>query len=374
MIPTIDSPDSIARIEVRLLGLPTKRSLAAAHDLAPPTDRKLVVVGVEDRDGVVGWGECSALNEPTYTSEWADDSYERLAAWASGETHPSASTHPMTCAAIEMAVADLALRRADQSLADSLGVSRTHVRAGAALGLGPVASSVFTARELVAAGYRKLKVKIDSSQVDDVPHELTHVFEGRSDDPIEVHVDANGSLGEEHLMTLAGLSWHGVSVIEQPFPVDRPDLAAELMLGTDAVVVADESVATMTDAHALLEAGALRGVAIKPPRLGGLARAIELLEWCATNGVGASVGGMLECGLGRHSLAAMGALDGFTITGDLSPASQWLSEDPWPDIEMVGADIVVPASVGVAPLPDLECLERFTLRSVEHRSPRLRGL
>lgn len=370
--------EELARIEVRLLGLPTRRALTAAHSDAPstdagPDDRQLVVVGIEDADGAVGWGECSALNAPTYTSEWAADSFERLAAWAEGGTHPDMASHPMTSASIEMAFTDLVLRTTGTSLASALGAGRPTVRAGAALGLAPVDTSVALARDLVEAGYRKLKVKIGPSQVDDVAHELSHAFEGRDDDPVEIHVDANGSLGEAHLMALAGLTYHGVSVIEQPFSIERSDLAAELMLGTEAVVVADEAVTTVADADALLAAGAVRGVAIKPPRVGGIAKAIELLRWCDENGIGASVGGMLECGLGRHALAALAALDGFTITGDLSPASQWLTEDPWPDIEMNGADIVVPTTPGIAPLPDLDCLDRFTLRRVEARWPSLRS-
>ena len=365
----IDKLATIARAEVRLLGLPTRRSLATAHDNEPAPDRQLVVVGIETADGVMGWGECSALNAPTYTHEWAADSFDRLAAWISGGPQTDPATHPMAAAAIEMALLDAELRTQGVSLAQSLGATRTTVRAGATIGLHSVADSVATARQLVEAGYRKLKVKIDPTQVDAVPHELTHAFEGRDSDPIEVHVDANGSLSEEHLMGLLGLTWHGVSVIEQPFPIDRPDLAAELLLGTEARVVADEAVTTIADAQALLDAGALRGVAIKPPRVGGLTAAQELLAWCQTNRVDASLGGMLECGLGRHALAAIGALDGFTITGDLSPASQWLTEDPWPDIEMVGPDIVVPTTPGVAPLPDHTLLDRLTLQKADSVNP-----
>ncbi len=354
--------DKMCRIEVRLLRLPTRRSLTTAHDAAPAPERQLVVVGVETADGVMGWGECSALNAPTYTSEWAADSFNRLSAWANGGAPPDNATHPMAFAAIEMAFIDAELRMQGRSLAEHLGATKPTVRAGATIGLLSVADSVATARQLVDAGYRKLKVKIDPSQVDTVPHELTHVFEGRGDDPVEVHVDANGSLAQDHLMGLLGLTWHGVSVIEQPFPIDRPDLAAELLLGTEAVVTADEAVTTIADARTLLDAGALRGIAIKPPRVGGLATAQALLSWCQDQGVGASLGGMLECGLGRHALAAFGALDGFTITGDLSPAAQWLTADPWPDIEMAGPDIIVPTTPGVAPLPDQELLERLTLR------------
>lgn len=373
MTPTPEHLAAIARIEVRLLGLPTRRSLATAHDGVPSADRQLVVVGVETADGVMGWGECSALNAPTYTAEWAADSFDRLSAWAKGGALPDRATHPMTFAAIEMAVVDASLRSQGVSLAQSLGAPAPTVRAGAAIGLLPVAESVAIARELVDAGYRKLKVKIDPTQVDNVPHDLTHAFEGRDDDPVEVHVDANGSLNEEHLMGLLGLTWHGVSVIEQPFPIDRPDLAAELLLGSEALVTADEAVITVADAQGLLDAGAMRGIAIKPPRVGGLAAAQDLLAWCRANDIGASIGGMLECGLGRHALAAFGALDGFTITGDLSPASQWLSDDPWPDIQMVGPDIVVPTTSGVAPLPDQETLERLTLRVTEKVSPQLQS-
>lgn len=370
-MPTTEQLSDIERVEVRMLSLPTRRSLSSAHDEQPPTDRQLVVVGLENSDGVMGWGECSALNAPTYSAEWAADSFERLAAWASGGTRPDLIGTPMTYAATEMALTDLSLRSSGQSLAEAIGASNATVRAGATIGLSSVPDAVVTARRLVEAGYRKLKVKIDPSQVDTVAHELTHLFENRADDPVEVHVDANGSLAEEHLMALLGLTWHGVSAIEQPFPVDRPDLATELLLGSEALVIADEAVATTADAQALLDVGALTGIAIKPPRLGGLTAAIEVLDWCRSNHIGASVGGMLECGLGRHALAAVGALDGFTITGDLSPASQWLAADPWPDIEMVGPDIIVPTTPGVAPLPDNDLLDRLTLQRAEQLRPGL---
>jgi O-succinylbenzoate synthase len=321
------------------------------------------VVGIETADGALGWGECSALNAPTYTHEWAADSFERLAAWAHGGSPPPADSFPMAAAAIEMAGLDATLRQAGDSLARALGADEsTTVPAGATIGLADMETSVAEANHLVASGYRRLKIKIDPTQVDAVPHELSHLYPSDGPDRIELQVDANGSLDAGHLMALLGLTWHGVSAIEQPFPIDRPDLAAELMLGTDAIVVADEAVTGMADAQRLREQSAMRAVAIKPPRLGGIGPAVELLEWCATNGVGASIGGMLESGLGRHALVALAALDGFTMTGDVSPARQWLAEDPWPDIDLVDGAVPVPTEPGVAPLPDPQLLDQFTVR------------
>lgn len=369
-LPSLELPP--ARVEVRLLSLPTRRHLAAAHDSAQTDDpdgktaagdRSLVVVGIETTDGALGWGECSALNVPTYTHEWAADSFERLAAWAHGGSPPSAESFPMAAAAVEMAGLDATLRQAGDSLARALGADEgTTVPAGATIGLADVETSVDEAKQLVASGYRRLKIKIDPTQVDAVPHELSHLYPTDGTDRIELQVDANGSLDDRHLMALLGLTWHGVSAIEQPFPIDRPDLAAELMLGTDAIIVADEAVTGIADARRLREQSAMRAVAIKPPRLGGIGPAVELLEWCATNGVGASIGGMLESGLGRHALVALAALDGFTMTGDVSPARQWLMEDPWPDIDLVDGAVPVPTEPGVAPLPDPQLLDQFTVR------------
>ena len=219
------------------------------------------------------------------------------------------------------------------------------------------------AEQLVDAGYRRLKIKIDPGGVDTVAHELSH----RVGSDVELQVDGNGSLGAEHLMALLGLTWHGVTTIEQPFPVDRPDLAAELMLGTDGIVMADEAATSIGAVRALREQSAMRAVAVKPSRLGGIVAAVEMVAWCSSNDVGAAVGGMLESSLGRHALAAVAAIDGFTVTGDLSPASQWLAADPWPDLDMVDGAIVVPTSPGVAPLPDLGTLDAVTRRRVEHR-------
>jgi O-succinylbenzoate synthase len=129
-------------------------------------------------------------------------------------------------------------------------------------------------------------------------------------------------------------------------------------------VIADEAVATQADAETLLSMGAMTGLSIKPARVGGLVAALSLHRFCLAAGLAATAGGMLETGLGRHALAALAALPGFTVTGDLSPAGRWLAADPWPDLTMTAGRIDVPAGPGVAPEPDPYLLDRYRL---EHR-------
>lgn len=357
------SASDITRVDVHLLSLPTRATLGSAHDPEPATERQLVVLRLERSDGVVGWGECSALNRPSYTPEWAEDSFERLAAWIEGSAAPDPTTHPMTAAAVEMAQLDVRLRAEDISLATHVGAVAAEVVAGATIGLLSPPDAIDAVADLVADGYSRVKVKIAPGQVDAVPHELSHHF-----DRLEVQVDGNGSLDERHLMDLASLPDYGVTAIEQPFPTDRPDLAAEFMTVCDLPVMADEGVRSLDDAERLLAQRALRGVVVKPPCVGGIVAALELLGWCVSNGVDASIGGMLESGLGRHALAAVAACEGFAITGDLSPAGRWLAADPWPDLVLTDGRIAVPIEPGVAPLPDPETLQRFTVRHASSRS------
>ena len=117
------------------------------------------------------------------------------------------------------------------------------------------------------------------------------------------------------------------------------------------------------DVDALAADNAATAVAIKPPKLGGLGVALATLDQARDTGLAASLGGMLECGLGRHLLAAVAPSPIFTVIGDLSPARRWLADDPFPDIAMIDGRIQAPATVGIAGEPDADKLAHYTVRS-----------
>jgi hypothetical protein len=63
-------------------------------------------------------------------------------------------------------------------------------------------------------------------------------------------------------------------------------------------------------------------------------------------------------------MAALAPLPVFTLIGDLSPANRWLTDDPFPDISMVGGQIEAPTEPGIAGDPIETQLERYTVRRV----------
>lgn len=336
--------------EVRLLALPLRESLDAAHDTTGGSTRLLTVVSVTDGE-TTGWGECSALGLPGYTSETARSVFDLLA----GGDSVDPARSPMASAALEMARFDARLRRSGRSLAVSLGVEATTVPAGAAVGLGSIDDVVERVGGLVVEGYRRVKLKITPG------HDRDVVSAVRSRHPdLELQIDANGSYGGNDLDVLLTLG-EMVTVIEQPVPAGEEARAEPLVKGAGAVVVWDESVRSRADAERLHAVGLLEGMAVKSGPLGGVGAAADLVAWAAARGIRVMVGGLLESGLGRHAMAAIAGLPGVDLVGDLSPARRWLADDPWPDLVMRRGRIQVPTTVGVAPPPDPERLDAVTI-------------
>ena len=115
---------AVRRLELELVR-PTVTA-GGTHDKRP-----VVLVQIFTETGM-GWGECDALAEPTYTAEYADGAESRLVEdlvpRLIGESFASASAvldrltdvagNPMAKAAIEMAFLDAELRRDGVSLAN----------------------------------------------------------------------------------------------------------------------------------------------------------------------------------------------------------------------------------------------------------------
>jgi O-succinylbenzoate synthase len=364
LIPS-SAAGQLTHATVRLVRLPVRASLGAAHDERPAEHRELVfVAGHADGDTTVvqGWGECSALNAPTYTAEWAAGAYASLVSGAGID----AAAEPMAAAALEMAELDAELRSSGQSLAERLGTAGHSAPAGAAVGLAPIPTMLDEIETLAADGYPRIKCKIAPGRVVEPVRAIISRFPD-----LEVQVDANGSLSADDIPLLKALRDLGVRAVEQPFAIAEHGLAGRLVAETDLAIVADEAVNTPDDLWAIARDQAATGVSIKPPRVGGLRQALALVDAAVTAGMQCSVGGMLESGLGRHLLAALAPLEPFTIIGDLSPARRWLAIDPFADITMTDGTIAAPTTVGIAGDPDLEMLDHHTVEQATVEFPRV---
>jgi O-succinylbenzoate synthase len=275
----------------------------------------------------------------------------------------------MAKACLEMALIDAGLRSSGRSLADLLSTQRDRVDAGAVVGLatsgdyGPLIGEV---EQLVAAGFKRVKVKIRPGEDSIVLEKLRATFPD-----LGIQADANGAYSSSdpsHLSALVALDPLHLLCIEQPLDPDDLEGHAELARRLETPVCLDESISSLPRLNEAIRTQACDIACVKPSRLGGLLPAVVAHDMCVKAGVGAWCGGMLETSLARSANAALAALPGFVLPGDLSGGERFCEPDPFlagagPDVPRTGVPIVeVHSGEGVGPAPDLSVLDRVTTR------------
>jgi len=264
----------------------------------------------------------------------------------------------MAKAALEMAVLDAYLRSVDESLASYLGVRVSAVDAGAVVGLHPSTEAlVEEVGALVAAGYRRVKVKVLPGR-DVAP--LTAIREAFPE--LALQADANGSYDRHRSRRLTGLDELGLVCLEQPLPPDDLIGHAELARRLDTPVCLDESLSSMARLSDAVELGACEVACLKPARLGGYLQAVQALEICTAAGIPAWCGGMFETGFARAANAAFAGLSGCTLPGDFSGGERFVEADPAGTVSVVDGRVSIYEGPGVGPAFDPEKLAAVTER------------
>jgi o-succinylbenzoate synthase len=363
-------------LEVRLV------NLELVHDLRTGIGiharRPVVLVRLETTEAV-GWGECEALAEPTYTSEYAKGAFDVIAehlaprlltggaAVASTEVAlerlVDVRGNEMARAGIEMALLDAELRAQGVSLATRLGATRFAISGGATIGLGTVDDVLAEVEAAASRGYLQVKVKItppDGARV-------LGAMRARYSDLV-ICADANGTYDRHRdAAELEALGKVGLTALEQPLaPDDLVGLAALVSAGLP--VVLDESVVTRADLERAIAARACVGVAIKPARVGGLLAAKALAERCAVAGIACGLGGMLEAGIGRAAALALGACAEFTLPSDLGASDRYFVPDLTEPHVLREGCLVVPDGPGIGIEVDLGRVEARTVAVRDVRS------
>ncbi|MEV4346977.1 o-succinylbenzoate synthase [Actinoplanes sp. NPDC049596] len=315
-------------------------------------------------DEAEGWGECVAMSDPLYSSEYVEaaaDVLRRYLVPALAARPPAGATavapalhrfkgHWMAKAALETAVLDAELRGEGRSFARELGATRDRVPCGVSVGIMDSIPALLDAvGGYVAQGYVRIKLKIEPGW-DVAP---VRAVRERFGDDLLLQVDANTAYGLGDWPLLAALDPFGLLLIEQP--LDEEDVLghAELAKRVRTPICLDESIVSARSAADAIRLGACSIVNVKPGRVGGYLEARRIHDVCVANGVPVWCGGMLETGLGRAANVALAALPGFTLPGDTSASDRYFRTDVTEPFVLDGGHLPVPTGpgLGVEPIP-----------------------
>ncbi|MGW6690858.1 o-succinylbenzoate synthase [Streptomyces sp. NPDC054961] len=346
-------------IELRRIAMPLKAPFRTSF--GEETARDVLLLRVETPDGE-GWGECVAMSEPRYNSEYVDGAAAAIRRFLvpALPRHVRANTvatalepfkgHQMAKAALESAILDAELRASGQSLASCLGATRDRVPSGVSVGIMDSVPELLDAVEgFIAEGYLRIKLKIAPGW--DV--EPVRAVRERFGDALLLQVDANAAYTLADARHLERLDEFGLLLVEQPLADDDLVQHAELSRRLATPVCLDESVDSAAQAAAAISLGSCSIVNIKPGRVGGYLEARRIHDLCRAHGVAVWCGGMLETGIGRAANVALAALPGFTLPGDTSASSRYYAHDITPPFKLSDGHLDVPdgPGIGVEPVP-----------------------
>lgn len=368
------------RVALREIRLPLREPFRISSGSV--SERRILLLELSDADGARSWAECVAGEEPNYSPETIDTAWLAIREWLAprllGRELPGPEAvaplleagvrgHLMAKAALEMGCWALDAERRGVPLAERLGGTREAVATGISLGIqGSPEALVERAAEALAAGYRKVKLKI----MPGADLEFVRAVREALGPAAPLMADANSAYSLADADHLARLDELGLMMIEQPLGPDDLVRHAELQRRLRTPVCLDESITGVERAEDMIALGSGRIVNVKPGRVGGFGASLAIHDLCAAHGVPVWCGGMLESGIGRAYNVALASLPNFSLPGDLSPSARyWARDVVRPEWTMDAAGMVrVPRDrPGLGVEPDRDRIDDLTVRLAASR-------
>jgi O-succinylbenzoate synthase len=326
-------------------------------------------------DGVSGWGEVTAGENPFYNEEWTDAAWLILRNYAAPQVlhHEFASAadvasrtahirgHYMARGGLEAAIWDLEARRHGVPLWQQIGGgSRTEISCGVSIGIQDSVDQLLRKIETeLGAGYQRIKMKIKPGWDVDVVREVRKRFPS-----IKLMADANSAYTLDDIEHLRQLDEFYLMMIEQPLGHDEIIDHARLQAALQTPICLDECIRSAHHAEQAIQMGACRIINIKLGRVGGFSGAKRVHDVAHSAHVPVWCGGMLESGIGRAHNVALSTLPGFVLPGDVSASKRYWKRDIInPPVEVTPrGTIEVRSQPGFGYDLDLEYLRQITIR------------
>jgi L-alanine-DL-glutamate epimerase-like enolase superfamily enzyme len=373
----------IKSVEVFPVGVRVKSTFTFASGSAGGAGDEaiLIYVRILDDDGVVGWGECRPIRQWSYeTPESAVSTIRRYLAPAviGHDVSDRAGLHakmnaaigrgtstgqPIAKSALDLAVHDLAAKRAGLPLREFLGGSRQ--RCDLAISFTITGHDADQAKRQMQAGqaegFRHFNFKAAVQPETDIA--VAKVLKQTIASDGFLWSDANQGFD------LAGAKYVarafediGVGILEQPLPADQFSGMTELRRATRIPLAVDEASVSPSDFLNHVVAGLVDYLIIKVTRSGGLWPSLQQIAIAQAAGLPMLVSGLTDGLLTK--LAACQLASVFGIEGPVAlNGSQFIDESGlYPAKSEVerGGNVRLNDTPGIGVEPDLDYLKKHT--------------
>ncbi|SRR5579871_268527 len=264
-----------------------------------------IFIRVHTDAGYYGVGECSAF--PMIVGETQSTCFEMAkdfaALWKNknaisieermNELNGFTAFNPTIKSAFDMALFDIASKKADQPLYKFLGGRKKEIETDLTIGIDTPHKMAQQSIEFKKKGVRIIKIKLGKNGQEDIERvkQIRHAV-GME---MNLRIDANQGWDYDTAKSvLAEISTFNIQFCEQPLRRWDDDKLPELRKNSPIKIMADESVFDHYDAQRLIKANACDYVNIKFAKSGGISEAEKINSVCMQNNIPCMMGGMLE--------------------------------------------------------------------------------
>jgi len=367
----------IEKITIYHLDMPLAHPFKTSFGLE--TSRQCLILSAE-AGGLTGWGECVALDLPSYSYETVGTAWHILeeflipptlgsdwkqvpellerSAWVRG--------HNMAKAGLQCAAWDLIAQSEGISLAAKLAEgypegAADRIKVGVSIGIqSTIEATLKRIEDFLAEGFSRVKLKIKPGWDLDLVRAVRDVFP-----QLPLMVDANSAYSMEEKDLICQLDEFNLIMIEQPLGHDDIYQHSQLQRMLQTPVCLDESITNPDQVDWALDIDAGRIINIKPGRVGGLWESKLIHDLCAARNIPVWCGGMLETGIGRAANLAIASLPNFKLPSDNGPTRRYWEEDIIDEVFELNPDdstIAVPNQPGLGITPNIERIKRFLIK------------
>jgi O-succinylbenzoate synthase len=325
----------IDRVHLRQIRMPLVHFFETSFSRTYERDILLVEVQGE---GISGWGEVTAGENPFYNEEWYASAWMILRDYAAprviGKELKSAEDvfpltkhirgHNMARGGLETAVWDLEARIEGAPLWKKIGGgARQEIPSGVSIGIQDSVEQLFEKIETeLAAGYQRIKMKIKPGWDVDVVRRVRERFPA-----IKLMADANSAYTLADTEHLKKLDDFYLMMIEQPLGHDDIIDHATLQSKLQTPICLDECIRTARHAEQAIQMRACGIINIKLGRVAGFGQSKRVHDIAQAAGIPVWCGGMLEAGIGRAHNIALATLPNFVLPGDVSASKRYWKRD-----------------------------------------------
>ncbi len=269
-----------------------------------------VLLKLTTEGGLEGWGEAApservtgetleavknALDndiKPLISGKDAENIVELL-----NEVEETLPDFPSACCALDLALHDIAGKRAKLPVKNILGGYRDSIPISFTVVIGTVEESIKSAQDYINAGAKVLKVKLGVDPEMDVAR--IRALRDTFGNEIMITGDANqGYSVKQAIDTLNKISRYDLEFVEQPVAADDLKGLSEVHDAVEVPIMADESACNVNDAEKLVELEAVDMINIKLMKCGGLRNAVRISNIAEAAGMPCQIGCMIETGIG----------------------------------------------------------------------------